>query len=85
MSTIAILDQNIQDKAHAQEDFLICEDLLRARAADKDQIPLICFPKTERGTVDYEEYTGRDIDCFVDHAAKYYMRCGLQPVRQNFV
>ncbi|KAK4691546.1 hypothetical protein P7C71_g5477, partial [Lecanoromycetidae sp. Uapishka_2] len=79
MSPIATADQEVRDKPHVQQDFLICEDLLQARAADKDQIPLLCFPKTERGTIDYEHYTGKDIDRYVDHAAKYYMRCGLQP------
>lgn len=63
-----------------EEDILLSDDLLRLRAADKTQIPLLCFPKSERGTVDYEDFTGRDIDRFVDQAAKYYLRCGLQPV-----
>jgi hypothetical protein len=77
-----IATEDVQDKPDEKENFLICEDLLRSRAADKNQIPLFCFPKTERGTIDYEGYTGRDIDRFVDHAAKYYVRCGLQPVSQ---
>ena len=62
------------------EDFLTADDLLRARAADKTQTPLLCFPRTERGVIDYEGFTGSDIDRFVDHAAKYYLRHGLQPV-----
>ena len=63
-----------------EEDLVICDDLLRLRAADREQVPLLCFPKSERGTVDYEQFTGREIYGFVDHAAKYYMRCGLEPV-----
>ena len=62
------------------EDFLIADDLLRARAADRIQTPLVCFPRTERGVIDYESFTGSDIDRFVDHAAKHYLRHGLQPV-----
>lgn len=62
------------------EDFLIADDLLRARAADKIQTPLLCFPRTERSVIDYEGFTGSDIDRFVDHAAKYYLRHGLEPV-----
>lgn len=80
MSPITTNNQSVQDTPSAEQNFLICEDLLQARAADKTQIPLFCFPKTERGTIDYAEYTGRDIDRCVDHAAKYYMQCGLQPV-----
>ena len=63
-----------------EEDLVICDDLLRLRAADKEQVPLLCFTKSERGTVEYEQFTGREIHQFVDHAAKYYMRCGLEPV-----
>lgn len=63
-----------------EEDIILSDDLLRLRAADKVQMPLLCFPKSERGTVDYENFTGKDIDRFVDQAAEYYMRCGLQPV-----
>ena len=65
-----------------EEDLIVSDDLLRLRAADEIQVPLLCFPKSERGTLDYEEFTGRDIDRFVDHAAKFYMKSGLKPVGQ---
>lgn len=81
MAPIATVD----DKPHGnipveEEDLIVTDDLLRLRAADKIQVPLLCFPKSERGTVDYEDFTGRDLDRFVDQAAKYYMKRGLQPV-----
>ena len=63
-----------------EEDLVICDDLLRLRATDKEQVPLLCFPRSERGPVEYEQFTGREIYRFVDHAAKHYMRCGLEPV-----
>ena len=66
-----------------EEDIILSDDLLRLRAADKIQVPLLCFTKSERGTVDYEEFIGKDIDRFVDQAAKHYMRCGLQPVGES--
>ena len=65
-----------------KEDIMLLDDLLRLRAADKTQGPLLCFPKSEQDIVDYEEFNGKDIDRFVDQAAKYYMRCGLQPVSE---
>ena len=65
-----------------KEDIILLDDLLRLRAADKTQLPLLCFPKSERDIIDYEGLSGRDIDRFVDQAAKYYMRCGLQPVSE---
>ena len=42
-----------------EEDLVLCDDLLRLRAADTKQVLLLYFPKSERGTVDYEEITGR--------------------------
>lgn len=76
----AELTGQINGRPPEEENFLIMDDLIRARAADKNQIPLLCFPKSTGGITDYEEFGGRDIDRFVDHAAKYYMKCGLKPV-----
>ena len=73
-------DASLGNTPLEMQDFLIVDDLLQARAADKIQTPLLCFPRTERGVIDYEGFTGSDIDRFVDHAAKYYLRHGLQPV-----
>ncbi len=61
-------------------EILILDDLIRQRAADSDQTPLLAFPKFERGITDYEKFTGQDLDRFIDQAAKYYVRCGLEPV-----
>ena len=83
MAPIATADYSVDGNTPVEEeDFTMSDDLLRLRAADKIQVPLLCFPKSERGSVDYEEFNGRDIDRFVDQAAKYYMRCGLQPVSE---
>ena len=62
------------------EDIVLSDDLLRLRAMDVIQVPLLCFPTSERGTTDYEQFNGKDLDRFVDQAAKYYINCGLQPV-----
>lgn len=61
-------------------EILILDDLIRQRAADSDQTPLLAFPKSETGITDYEKFTGQDLDRFIDQAAKYYVRCGLDPV-----
>ena len=64
----------------AENDWLIVDDLLKARAADKVQIPLLCFPRSERGITDYAKYTGRDLDRMIDHAVDHYIDLGLRPV-----
>lgn len=63
-----------------EEDIIVLDGLLRLRAIGKTHVPLLCFPNTERSIIDYEEFSGRDIDRFVDQAAKYFMKCDLQPV-----
>lgn len=81
MTPIATADCSVNGNTPLeQEDIILLDDLLRLRAADKVQVPLLCFPKSERDIVDYEEFDGRDIYRFVDQAVRYYMRCGLQPV-----
>lgn len=78
--TAATDDAPLGNTPLEREDFIIVDDLLQARASDKIQTPLLCFPRSERGIIDYEGFTGSDIDRFVDHAAKYYLMRGLQPV-----
>lgn len=63
-----------------EEDIIVLDGLLRLRGIDKTHVPLLCFPNTERGIIDYEEFSGRDIDRFLDQAAKFFLNCGLQPV-----
>ena len=65
------------------EHFVIVDNLIQARATDIIQTPLFCFSKTERGITDYEGFTGKDIDRFVNHAAKYYLEHGLQSMRST--
>lgn len=84
MAPTAIANSMVSRNTHVEEeDLIIFDDLLRLRAADKTQVPLLCFPRSERGSVDYDEFTGRDIDRFVDQAAKYYMRCKLHPTKSS--
>lgn len=61
---------------------ILVDDLLRARARDEDQVPLLYFAEGERNVTDFEHFTGKDLDRFVDHAAKFYISKGLKPVRR---
>ena len=54
----------------------LIDDILKARVKDKDQKPLIAFPKSERSASDFEYFTARDLDRFVEHTARHYL--GLQ-------
>ncbi|KAL8958002.1 MAG: hypothetical protein Q9193_004858, partial [Seirophora villosa] len=59
-------------------EFVLIDDLFKARARDKIQTPLIAFPKSKRGISDFEFFTGQDLDRFIEHAARYYSQAGLR-------
>lgn len=61
-------------------EFLLLDDLFRLRAADPVQVPLLGFPKSEKGTKDFELLTGQDLNRFVDRAAKHYVESELHTV-----
>lgn len=61
-------------------EFVLIDDLFKARARDKIQTPLIAFPKSKRGISDFEFFTGQDLDRFIEHAARYYSQAGLRVV-----
>ena len=64
----------------AEQEFLTTDDLLSTRAADEDQIPLINFPRSERGITDFVGYTAKYLDRMVDHVANRYIELGVKPV-----
>lgn len=61
-------------------EFILIDDLFRARAKYKVQKPLIAFPKSEQSVSDFEYFTARDLDRFVEHAARHYLGLGLKLV-----
>lgn len=56
------------------------DELIRQRAQDSDQRPLVVFSASEHGLMDFEQFTGLDLDRFTDAAAKVLISRGLQPV-----
>ncbi|KAI4149890.1 MAG: hypothetical protein L6R39_002393 [Caloplaca ligustica] len=66
-------------------DFIIIDDLFKARANDRIQKPLLAFPRSERGVSDFELFSGQDLDRFVEHAAKYYLQAGLRTTHDSRV
>lgn len=56
------------------------DELIRRRALDSDQYPLIAYPKTRLGVDDYELFTGKDLNKLVDGAAKHLIKSGFPPV-----
>jgi hypothetical protein len=61
-----------------EEKIFTFDQLLRQRAADVDQTPLLAYPRV--GVSDYELITGIMLNDFVDGAAKALIERGFKPV-----
>ncbi|KAI9743887.1 MAG: hypothetical protein M1818_002621 [Claussenomyces sp. TS43310] len=61
------------------------DDIVRQRAIDDDQSPLIAYPKTRSGVSDYEFFTGKDLNRLVDGAAKSLIAAGIEPVYESTI
>ncbi|KAL8403244.1 hypothetical protein RB594_008490 [Gaeumannomyces avenae] len=56
----------------------VLDDIIRHRGADDPPVPILGYPRP--GTVDdHETFTGKQLDCFVDAAAKLFMARGMEP------
>lgn len=58
------------------------DDLIRLRAADAVQEPILAYPQqTQDGVASYEHFTGEDLDAMVDQAVCMLLESGIRPVR----
>lgn len=58
----------------------VFDDLLRLRAADATQHPILAYPISENDAGSYEYFTGQDLDGLVDQAVRFLMEHGFSPV-----
>ena len=78
-------------KDHVQElydtfgELRVLDDIIRYRAADDHPAPILGYPKSEDTVSEYEYFTGKELDQFVDGAVKYFLESGLKPVRKSNV
>lgn len=54
------------------------DDLIRERAKDDVQAPILGYPKYKNSAGNYELFTGKDLDCMVDEACRALMKAGLE-------
>ncbi|KAJ0424951.1 NRPS-like enzyme [Aspergillus carlsbadensis] len=59
----------------------VLDDLIRLRATDVDQVPILAYPKPSQDG--YECFTGEDLDCMVDQAVCALMELGIRPATKN--
>ena len=66
--------------ATSNEGLLTLDDLIRRRAENSFNKPLVAYPASPKGLTDFELLTGADLNCLVDAAAKHLISIGIKPV-----
>ncbi|RFU34869.1 hypothetical protein B7463_g1454, partial [Scytalidium lignicola] len=66
-----------------EETLYTFDQLIRQRAIDEDQSPLLAYPKSKLGITDYELVNGKQFNRFIDCAAKSLIKAGVAPVYEN--
>lgn len=62
----------------------VLDDLIRLRAADPVQLPILAYPKPSNDDgISYEYFTGQDLDCMVDQTVSTLIDCGFKPPRND--
>ena len=59
------------------------DDILRQRAQEEPQTPFIAFPKSLTGLDDFELFTARDVDRFVNNAVRKLLDHDLNTAVRN--
>lgn len=58
-----------KQKDEAPESILV-DDLIRQRARENNEVPLVAYPKSEQGLTDYQTFTAKSIDHYITKAAE---------------
>ncbi|KAJ5668681.1 hypothetical protein N7462_009751 [Penicillium macrosclerotiorum] len=61
----------------------VLDDLIRLRAADIVQHPILAYPSSDDHAATYNYYTGRDLDEMIDHTVAILMNDGFQPPKKD--
>ncbi|KAL8377355.1 hypothetical protein RB595_008167 [Gaeumannomyces hyphopodioides] len=73
-----VTEEHIRRVYEEYGELKVLDDIIRHRGADDPPVPILGYPRP--GTVDdYETFTGKQVDCFVDAAAKLFMARGMEP------
>lgn len=77
----AVVDENSPNNGMAARPhpstYWTVDGLLRKHAAEDEDIPMIGYPAT--GAADYEVYTAKIVNRYVDAACVWYQKQGLLP------
>lgn len=59
----------------------VLDDLIRLRAADTIQCPILAYPSSDSDAALYNYYTGEQLDEMIDQVVSTLMEDGFKPVR----
>lgn len=71
-----------QDLIHRFGQLRMLDDLIRLRAADEMQVPILAYPSSEKDGFSYDYLTGQHLDRMVDDAVHALLDYGFKPVGQ---
>lgn len=58
----------------------VLDDIIRHRATDEPPVPILGYPRYEHNVDNYELFTGKQLNYFVDAAVKHFISNGFWPV-----
>ncbi|KAJ8113813.1 hypothetical protein ONZ43_g5059 [Nemania bipapillata] len=74
-----LTQEHVQQLYREFGELAVIDDIIRHRAADNPPAPILAYPRTPRSVDDYEKFTGKQLNQFVDGAVKYFLSHGLRP------
>lgn len=80
-----LTEEHVKELYDTLGELKVLDDIVRHRAADDPPVPILGYPQSEDTVNEYENFTGKELDQFVDGAVKYFLESGLKPVRQSNV
>ena len=72
--------ERVQNLYDTFGDLKVLNDIIRHRAADNPQAPILGYPRFEYSVDDYERFSGQQLHQFVDATAKHLISSGFKPV-----
>ncbi|KAJ5585606.1 AMP-dependent synthetase/ligase, partial [Penicillium hispanicum] len=61
----------------------VLDDLVRLRAADVVQHPILAYPRTDQDAASFTDYTGQDLDEMIDQVVTVLLNDGFQPPKKD--
>ncbi|KAI8966650.1 acetyl-CoA synthetase-like protein [Daldinia sp. FL1419] len=72
-----ITPQAVEERTNKYGKLWMIDDLIRERAKDAEQVPILGYPKYSYSAAEYEYFTGKDLDRMVDDACRALVQAGL--------